>query len=142
MFATRRQLRRAATGALLVWLLALASTLAQACVTPMGTAFARQGDHCGVAAMHAAEGTPGAPDEVQGWQRVCAKFCSESTLPSPKAEADREDGGLQQPPLLALLPPAPRLDDLHVQPAASPPPPRPGPRPGSSIPILFLRLAL
>lgn len=137
----RRRLQRTAFAMLLVWLFALASSVAQACVTPMPVATPSQGDHCALMAQH-----HGASADTQGgnpaWKAACAKFCSDTTLPSAKASTPLDSPAGQQslgaPPALPAL--AMQPERVAHRPQAPPDQTPPGPQ--SSIPIAFLRLAL
>lgn len=133
----RRRLQRTAFAMLLVWLFALASTVAQACVTPM-PAVASHGDHCALKAGHGA-GTAGGQAAAKA---ACAKFCSDTTLPSAKASTVLD--GPTGPQWLGA-PPTVIQFALRPEPVAQRPQGPPGDRPlpaKASIPIAFLRLAL
>lgn len=130
---------------LLVWLFALATSIAQACIAQSPHSAASHGEHCAETLLPFAPDTAElqpSGDESPAWKAACSKFCSETTFPTQKVKSTLSDGDGPQP--------------LHVPVAAahwssartsSPTPsgafgPQSGGHVRPPIPIVFLRLAL
>lgn len=117
---------------LLVWLLALATGVAHACLTERGSG------HAAVATAHEAPAAPGAPSDPS--HPACAKFCDDESVTAPAIKQQLEKtagtGVLAPPPatwpaVQAALAPFIALD---AQPALR--------RARVPIAIAFLRLTL
>lgn len=138
LFGQRSTLRRLAAQVLLVWLFALASTMANACMAvPPALKWAG----------HAAQHLPchgDVHDDVHGAQAstsassgACIKFCIDKSGSAPLNEQGLDLQGTQW---LALPPAA--VPDLHAAPERSTHADAQRPPPGARvpIPIAFLRL--
>lgn len=78
-----------------MWLFALATSIAQACIAQSPHAAASHGDHCAEALFEgssvvAAEAQPA--DDAAAWKAACSKFCNETTFPTAKVKAAPGDG--------------------------------------------------
>ena len=124
---TRQQLRRTACVALLAWVFALFSGVANACLIQPVAPVDRHLEH---AHHHAADET-GGPDN-DGGKAGCLKFCTDESSALTKTKTSHAD--LPGPTLLASV------DWQSATPVAAVVPWRPVERPASVGPPLFLRL--
>lgn len=131
---------------LLVWLFALASGVAQACLASSSSAHARHGADCASIAPDAASAGLGAdaaagPDDAAPWKAACAKFCGDASAPTPKCVwADQIGSSVW----LAVAPPPVMLGVPKGVAGAwqLSAPPWQAVRPSAPLPIVYLRLTL
>ncbi len=139
MFRSRLRVRHTAALMLLAWLFALAASVAQACVTPMPPS--PHGEHCALATAHDGTAAPGDTGNT-AWKAVCAKFCSDTALPSAKANPSFDTPADTQPVGLPVLLVALAFDAEPADHPSQGPPFADAALPRPPIPIVFLRLAL
>jgi hypothetical protein len=137
MFGSRQRLRTIAGHMLLVWVLALLSTVVNACVVlPPGQAVS---DAAGAVAHHCHEAAAPDTNLPPAAKSACAKFCDEDASSAPSSQRLASDAGslgLALWPTLALAVQA-ALEPLRVTgtgPGGLPP--------AVPVTIAFLRLTL